>query len=367
MTSGGYLRILIDAREFVHGRVTGIARVLQGLTASMANWSACEQVSLAVKDARTVPSGLRLLGKMSIKEIPSSFLNSEKALSNLSRHFDLYISPYPKLPLFGVHCPAIHIIHDVLDLTHPLYKTRFKTVFDRYRLKKALHRADITWYDSSWSMSETQNHFGRCGRNPKVRHPGIDEAFQPQEHMDDQRILKLYGLEARFILALGNGMPHKNLGIILEMVDRIRRPFVAAGVSDENRRYWESRYPGIHPVWITHVDVRHLPALLRGAFCLVQPSLVEGYGYPPLEAMACGTPAVVSDIPVLVETTGNQALKADPLNSKTWMDALGALENPSLYYDAANKGLKWAGPLRGARAWEGYLTDIQNLFTKEGM
>jgi len=365
MTSSGRLRILIDAREFVHGRVTGIARVLQGLTASMTNWSACEQVSLAVKDARTVPSGLRLLGKMSIKEIPSSFLNSEKALSNLSRHFDLYISPYPKLPLFGVHCPAIHIIHDVLDLTHPLYKTRFKTVFDRYRLKKALHRADITWYDSSWSMSETQNHFGRCGRNPKVRHPGIDEAFQPQEHMDDQRILKEYGLEARFILALGNGMPHKNLGIILEMVDRIRRPFVAAGVSDENRRYWESRYPGIHPVWITHVDVRHLPALLRGAFCLVQPSLVEGYGYPPLEAMACGIPVVVSSIPVLIETTGSMALFATPHKQKDWIEAFNALEDTMFYKNQVEKGLKWTERLLGLRAWDGYLSDIADVLEKK--
>ena len=74
MTSNERLRILIDAREFIHGRVTGIARVLQGLTASMANWPACEQVSLAVKDARAVPSGLRLLGKVSIKEIPTLLL-----------------------------------------------------------------------------------------------------------------------------------------------------------------------------------------------------------------------------------------------------------------------------------------------------
>lgn len=361
MTSNGRLRILIDAREFVHGRVTGIARVLQGLTASMANWPACEQVSLAVKDARTVPSGLRLLGKVSIREIPSSFLNSEKALSNLSRHFDLYISPYPKLPLFGVHCPAIHIIHDVLDLTHPLYKTRFKTVFDRYRLKKALHRADITWYDSSWSMAETQKHFGLSGRNPRVRYPGIEKAFQPQKQPDDHNILEGYGLKAGFILALGNGLPHKNLGILLDIAHQIKSPIVFAGVPDNNRRYWESRHLGIRSKWIRHVEEQHLPALMRGAFCLLQPSLVEGYGYPPLEAMACGTPAVVSDIPVLVETTGNRALKAAPRNPEAWMGALKALENPSAYDDLVEKGLRWCEPLHGRRAWEPYLADIENL------
>jgi hypothetical protein len=83
--------------------------------------------------------------------------------------------------------------------------------------------------------------------------------------------------------------------------------------------------------------------------------------------MACGIPAVVSDIPVLVETTGNQAFKANPLNSKAWLDALGALENASLYRDAANKGLKWAQQFQGSLAWQGYVTDIEDLITKEGM
>ena len=70
--------------------------------------------------------------------------------------------------------------------------------------------------------------------------------------------------------------------------------------------------------WIRHVEEQHLPALLRGAFCLVQPSLVEGYGYPPLEAMACGMPAIVSGIPVLMETTGNYALSAPPYDPAAW-------------------------------------------------
>ena len=361
------IRILIDAREFTDGRFTGIARVLQGLTESLAESAFCKHVSLAVHNPLAVSSALKLLGNLSLREIPTSFLESEKALSNLSRQFDLFISPYPKLPLFGVHCRAIHIIHDVLDLTHPLYRTRFKTLFDRYRLKNALHRADITWYDSSWSMTETQKHFGRSGRNPKVRHPGIGTAFVPKKQNEDGDILETYRLEAGYVLALGNGLPHKNLGILLDIADQIERPIAFAGVRDNDRRYWEPRHRGIHSKWIRHVEEKHLPAIIRGAFCLVQPSLVEGYGYPPLEAMACGIPAVVSDIPVLVETTGNQAFKANPLNSKAWLDALGALENASLYRDAANKGLKWAQQFQGILAWQGYVTDIENLITKEGM
>ena len=353
--------VLIDGREFTKGRFTGIARVLLGLTESLAESAFCKKVLLAVHDSDAVPSILRVHDTVLIGEIQEPFLKSEKALSDLSRRYHLYISPYPKLPFFGVHCRAIHIVHDVLDLTHPLYKRRFKTIFDKYRLKKALHRADITWYDSSWSMGETQKHFGRCGRNPKVRHPGVHQAFQPEKRGEDIKTLEAYGLKAGYVLGLGNGMPHKNLGIILEIALHLERPLVFAGVSDQNRQYWESRYSGTHATWIRHVEEKHLPALLRGAFCLVQPSLIEGYGYPPLEAMACGRPAIVSRIPVLVETTGDFALTASPNETDDWIEALRFLEKTSHYEDSIEKGLEWTEHLRGRKAWEPCLEDIENL------
>lgn len=361
MTSGRHIRLLIDAREFVHGKFTGIARVLQGLTKSLADSIFCKQISLAVHDLSAVPSGLKLLAKVSLNEIPKSFLKSEKAISDLSPYFDLYISPYPKLPFFGIQCHAIHIIHDVLDLTHPLYARRLKVNFDKYRLKKALYRADITWYDSSWSMSETLKHFGFSGRNPKVRYPGIEKAFSPEKQKEESIILETFGLKAGYILSLGNGMPHKNLGVLLLIAGQLDRAIVFVGVPDKNRQHWQSRHPGTHAIWIKHVEERHLPALLRGAFCLVHPSLVEGYGYPPLEAMACGIPAIISRIPVLIETTGNCALLASPNEPDAWITALNALENLANYQELVEKGLRWTEPLRGRKAWEPYLTDIEDL------
>ena len=354
-------RILIDAREFVLGRFTGIARVLQGLTQSLAQSGSCRKMFLALHDSGALPSDLKNLGSVLVKELPKTFLKSEKALSDLSRHFDLYLSPYPKLPFFGVQCLAVHIIHDVLDLTHPLYKTRFKTIFDRYRLKKALHRADITWYDSSWSMAETQKHFGLCGRNPRVRHPGIQEVFRPDAQPEDNSILAAYGLKAGHVLALGNGMPHKNLGILLEIAPQLERRIVFAGVPETNRHYWESRHPATPSVWIKHVEERDLPALLRGAFCLVQPSLVEGYGYPPLEAMACGTPAVVSNIPVLQETTGGNALAVNPNDSGAWAQALRVIEDETTYRHMKENGLKWVRAFQGVNAWKHQMHDLDLL------
>jgi glycosyltransferase involved in cell wall biosynthesis len=211
-------------------------------------------------------------------------------------------------------------------------------------------------------MTETQKHFGECGQNPKVRHPGIHNDFRPEKQNEDNAVLETYGLEPGYVLAVGNGMPHKNLGVILEIAPQLDRPIIFAGVSDKNRRYWESRHSGATAKWIGHVEQHDLPPLLRGAFCLVQPSLIEGYGYPPLEAIACGVPAVVSDIPVLVETTGGNALTADPRNPKTWLESLDALINETAYRGQIRKGLKWVEPLRGQNAWEPYMFDIRNLF-----
>jgi glycosyltransferase involved in cell wall biosynthesis len=357
--------ILVDAREFVHGRFTGIGRVLEGLIDALAASEIPKQVVLALYDEGLIPSLLKGSENIKVKKVPVSFLKSEKCLSDITREdFNLFISPYPKLPLFGCHCASVHIIHDILDLTHPAYKKRLKAFIDGIRLKKALRKADLTWYDSSWSMSETEKFTGYTGSNPRVRYPGIDEKFNPARSLDNGNMFRRYGLEPGYILAVGNGLPHKNLGAILEIANLLDKRIVFVGVPEKNQSYWESKYPNAKAAWIKHVTEDDLPAIIKGAFCLAQPSTAEGYGYPPLEAMACGVPAVVSDIPVLVETTGGNALTADPRDSKIWLDSFEKLKNDSIYREKVEKGLNWVEPLRGRKAWQSYISDIGELLER---
>jgi glycosyltransferase involved in cell wall biosynthesis len=357
--------ILVDAREFVHGRFTGIGRVLEGLTDALATSMVAEKVVLAVYDADLIPSQLKHGDGIKVREIPVSFLKSEKVLSDLSkREFSLFISPYPKLPLFGCLCACIHIIHDVLDLTHPAYKKRLKAFFDGIRLKKALRKADLTWYDSSWSMSETEKLTSYAGSNPKVRYPGIDEKFNPARSPDCVNALRRYALKPGYILILGNGLPHKNLGAILKIANQLDMKIVFGGVPEKNQSFWKTKYPKANATWISHVGDEDLVSVLKCAFCLAQPSTAEGYGYPPLEAMACGVPAVVSNIPVLVETTGGNALTADPHDSMIWLETFKSLESDFLYKEQVEKGLKWVEPLRGRKAWQGYISDIEELLER---
>ena len=355
-------RVLVDAREFIHGRSTGIGRVLDGLIDALSEARIAEEIVLAITSVEAVPRKLRNRDDIKTQSIPSSFLKSEKAISELSKQdFSLFISPYPKLPLFGLHCKAVHTIHDILDLTYPVYRKRFRVILDRFRLKMALKRASLTWYDSSWSMEETRKFVGFAGKKPRVRYPGLDEKLKEEGLRDEGHILGKYGLQPGYILAVGNGLPHKNLGILLKIADEHSRRFVFVGVSRKNQQFWKSRYPTSKTKWIEYVAEEDMTTITRRSFCLAQPSTAEGYGYPPLEAMTCGVPAVVSNIPVLVETTGGNALLADPSNQREWMKAFEALENKNTYQNQIDKGLKWVDPLAGRKGWKKHISDIAEL------
>jgi glycosyltransferase involved in cell wall biosynthesis len=143
-----------------------------------------------------------------------------------------------------------------------------------------------------------------------VKYPGIDDRFNTQKIYTSDETLARYHLQPGYILVLGNGLLHKNLGILLDILNTLTREIVFAGISAAKQTYWKRKYLFAKASWIEHVQEDDLPLILKNAFCLAYPSVIERYGYSPLEAMACGIPAIVSDIPVLIKTIGRNALIA---------------------------------------------------------
>lgn len=352
--------ILIDAREFLPGRITGIGRFLQGLICSLSDMDVLK-ILLVVYKIKYVPSELWEKSSLQFQEAPINFFTSEKLLSDLSRSkYDVFISPYRKLPLFGCYCKSVITVHDVLDLTMSIYAKRLKRIIDIFRLKRDLRQSDLTWFVSSWALYQTNALVGFSGNNPKIRYQPINEKFFTIKTIEED-VLARYGLTPGYILSLGNGLPHKNLGVLLQISGNIKRSLVFAGISKKNKLYWEKRFPKAKVTWIEYVHEEDLPSIISSAFCLAHSSIAEGYGYPPLEAMACRVPAVVSRIPVLVETTGGNALTAESDKPNQWRKAFDSLEDRRKYAEQVEKGALWLQLLRENKLWEKYVTDILEL------
>jgi glycosyltransferase involved in cell wall biosynthesis len=166
-----------------------------------------------------------------------------------------------------------------------------------------------------------------------VVYPGIGSQFQPSSTEDIQSVRRRYNLRHPYLLFLGTLDPRKNLGRVLAAW-ALTAPtlphaeLVVAGMSSElfQETKADLRDPARPPRvrWLGFVPDAQLPPLLSGSAALVYPSLDEGFGFPPLEAMACGSPAIVSTVGSLPEVCGGAAIPVDPLSVESIAAAMTA-------------------------------------------
>ena len=197
-----------------------------------------------------------------------------------------------------------------------------------------------------------------------VIHHGIDhDTFRPAGAMEVERVRRRYGIEGPYLLFVGGLEPRKNLPALLRayatLPDGIRPSLVLAGASvpwnPEGRVGLNEALLRLPPdvrggVALTgYVADPDRAALYTGAAALVFPSLYEGFGFPVLEAMACGTPVVTSSVSSLPEVAGPDAVLVDPTDVESIAHGLRqAVEDGDLV-----RRLRAAGPIRASRfTWD---------------
>jgi alpha-1,3-rhamnosyl/mannosyltransferase len=194
----------------------------------------------------------------------------------------------------------------------------------------AVKRARAVIVDSDHTKDDLTARFRVEPRKIRVIPLGVDPIFQPVAPDECSAWLAAEGLPEQYVLYVGNHKPHKNLlrlvGAFAAVSERtdcalflcgraesyreaVRQEVARRGLTDRVRLMGE----------IPDAALRYLYA---GAKALVLPSLYEGFGLPPLEAMACGTPVVVSDIPPLREIVGEDGVRVDPTSERAMADAL---------------------------------------------
>jgi glycosyltransferase involved in cell wall biosynthesis len=283
---------------------------------------------------------------------------------------DLFHAPHYTLPVL-TPCRSIVTIHDCIHLRFPQYlPNRLAHGYAQAALWSATHRSDCVLTVSEASKRDILTFFDIAPEKVAVIPNAIDDRFWTPPAEDAMaQVRERYQLLGPFLLYAGNIKPHKNLERLLDAFYDVRRrghdDLTLLIIGDEISHYAELRR-AVHRYqlhrfvrFLGFVPAETLQILYRLARAFVFPSLYEGFGLPPLEAMASGTPVVTSNVSALPEVTGDAAVLVDPRDRDAIADGIqSVLEDDSLRAELATKGIararqfSWDRSIR--RIWEIY-------------
>jgi glycosyltransferase involved in cell wall biosynthesis len=275
--------------------------------------------------------------------LPSG-LRGELALGRglQSRHASVAVGHYTAP--FGFTGPRMTVVHDVAFLRIPDLLPSALRWRMRATVGLSIRRSDLVVTVSEFSRRELRSCYPFLSDDAIVVTPdAVDAAYfvrPTAEHADHLR--DRYELPARFILAVGNLQPRKNLARLVEATTRLGAPLVIVG-----RAHWgvASAAPETATVrYLGYVPLEDLVGLYGLCAVFAYPSLYEGFGLPALEAMAAGAPVVASDRGAIPEVVADAAVLIDP----TDVDAIAAGLAAVLEDDALATSLRTRGRARAS-------------------
>lgn len=266
---------------------------------------------------------------------------------------DLFWSPHYNIPVLH-RGQLVVTVHDVLHLARPQYvRNPAKRAYARLMFTAVQYRADAILTVSDFSRREYRRLAGRAGPEPVVVHNGIaDEWLSDGAGTAPPR-------EGRpYVVYVGNVKPHKNLGTLVRafglITHRVPHDLLIVGRRDglrgpDTRVVQDAAALGDRIRFAGEASDAELRRLVAGASALVMPSLYEGFGLPPLEAMAIGVPTLVARTASLPEVCRDAALYCDPLDAVGMAEALHLLLT-----DESTRGVLRAAGLAHARrfSWQ---------------
>ena len=344
------MHLCVDARMY---RASGIGTYLQNLLPALG-----ESFELTLLGNPDELSDLK--GRVIPTTIPIYSVAELLRFPRLVPRCDVFWSPHYNAPLLPVRAKTrLVTVHDVFHLAHrstlSLPQRGYATLAFRAAARFSKHIITV----SEFSKTEIQRYLRVPAERISVIPNGVDHALfrPPRDKSQPRRVREKYSLPPRYLLYVGNVKPHKNLITLVDafaslpeaLTDRHlvivgqREGFITGDT--ELAQALQNDPPLARRVHFTgFVQQADLPVLYRLAELFVFPSKYEGFGLPPLEAMACGCPVVVSDRASLPEICGTAADYADPDNPDDLAARiLAALQRSSAERDhRVQSGLKQA-------------------------
>lgn len=382
MEQGGSMKITFDAIPLISDKITGIGWCEAGQTMKLAelypehrfeySFFADRRGNAAKRikqfSGRKIKLNISYFPKKLYRilsvtlPLPYSLFFGKK--SDITHFFNYIIPP-------GVKGKTVVTVHDMVCKAFP------ETVRGRTRfmleagLKKSLERADIVVTDSEFSRSEIVKYYPWCEKKLRVVPCGVDtEKFRPCD--DKQKIADVkasLGIKGEYFLHLGTIEPRKNLERLISaysaFAKKVKNPpeLVLAGGKGWlcDGIYARVKSLGLENrvIFTKYVPSGDMTALMCGALAFVFPSLYEGFGMPPLEALACGVPVLVSGEASLPEVTGDCAVIVDPYSVKSIAQGLYRLySSEELRRDLSIRGTERAREF----TWENSARKLYNIY-----
>ncbi len=325
------MHIAIDVRSLMEGRHSGIEEYTTRIIQAMAQFEPANTYHVFFNSARKV-SLPAFRENVVVHEFryPNKLLNASQWLFSMPRwdallkqHIDVVFMPNARLMPLSYTTPLVTVAHDVSFERFPEFLTMKRRLWHslmrpRYLLENSDHIIAV----SEYTKQDLIEVYGIHPNTISVVHPGVAkiDIIRP---LDVQAAVRQYQLPDRFLLFIGTLEPRKNIAGVISafsaIAHRVPHDLVLAG-----ERGWKEK--GIaqaiassayaHRIHeIGFVEERFKGPLYAAADLFVYPSFYEGFGFPPLEAMLAGTPAVVSFNSSLPEVVGKWATLVDPYNT----------------------------------------------------
>jgi len=343
------LRIVIDARMIKPGSMHGIARYVFQLLQRIKEIGSRHTFIVMVNQGSPLeehnwPSHMELYP---IKAKWISFREQwdiPRALKKIGA--ELFHAPSFVAPLI-CPCRLVMTIHDLNHMVLPQFYTPLHQFYYQIFVRSCIQRSEYILTVSNFSKGEIVRNLHVDPDKVSVTYNGVsDNYLRVEDKMQLAYIRDLYELPDKFVFCLSNNKPHKNVQQLVKAYcfSDLKIPLVLASPVDRSIIRIAENYGKKHLIYFAKfINEEHLPAVYSLTHLFVYPSTYEGFGLPPLEALACGTPVVVARSSSLPEVVGSNAIFADPYDYQDIARALTlGVENEELRKSLSKSGVSHA-------------------------
>lgn len=365
------MRIGIDARESRKGRFTGLRTIMETFLHNLSREQGVEIILFCNQhtDLEALPGWME---KKIIKEdLVLLWDQIRLPIAIKKANIDVFFSPYIKTPLYRV-CPYVNSISDIIPLKISKYRGIMsvleKAHFVLYALVCGTRAARVVTLsrDAREKVSKT---FDIDPKRIEVVYPAISPL--KGGHGEFKRLKDEHGLDRDYILYVGNFKTHKNVDRLIEayriLSDNVREGHdlvLLGGTAEEAGRIMDkidaSGLKGKVKV-LLNIEHEAVGSFMERSSLFVFPSLAEGFGMPPVEAMSMGIPVASSGIPPMTEVLGDAAVYFDPTDPRDISDKMESILNDDALKDSlASRGRERAAGYTAQAMTDGLMRTISS-------